>query len=209
MKGKFITFEGGEGVGKTTLIKKLEEYLTSKGIKVLVTREPGGTEMGQSVRDILLYKKQLKICGRSEILLFLADRSQHVFELIQPALDQGIVVLCDRYNDSTMAYQGGGRGATDDKTLKFLCEFGSFNLVPDLTFYLDLDPVIGLERVQKGRKEKDRLEQEKIEFHNKIRESFKKIAKENKERFRVVDASKSAQEVFEEVLTSVKPCLVT
>ena len=162
-KGLLITFEGGEGAGKTTLIEKLYEDLKQRGCSVIKTREPGGTEIGKEVRNWLLHSRNVPLGKRTELLLFLADRAQHVDELILPALSQGAIVLCDRFNDSSVAYQGGARGI-DLESVKELCAFACDRLVPDLTLYLDLDPEIGFARNQKSRQGKDRIESETLAF---------------------------------------------
>ena len=160
------------------------------------TRAPGGTITGNLVRDIVLHHKGA-LCSRAELLLFLADRSQHVEEVIQPALKNGMVVLCDRFNDSTMAYQGGARGF-DPEWVSKLCAFATQNLQPDITLYLDLDPKEGLNRVH--HRTKDRIEAESLAFHQKIREAYLAIAKKEPKRFHVLDASKSPDEVFAQAL---------
>ncbi len=190
----FITFEGGEGAGKTTLIQRLYEELKRQGKKVLTTRAPGGTKIGTQVREMLLHKEHMS--GRCELLLFMADRAQHVDEVILPALQSGHIVLCDRFNDSTLAYQAGARGFPSDYVSQ-LCLFATNQLQPDLTLYLDLDPEKGLARVKRS---KDRIEQEALSFHQKIRATYLEIAKKEPNRFHVLDASKSPDAVFTEAL---------
>lgn len=159
------------------------------------TRAPGGTLTGNLLRDLVLHKG--KLCPRAELFLFLADRSQHVDEVIQPALKDGIVVLCDRFNDSTMAYQGGARGF-DSEWVSKLCAFATQGLQPDLTLYLDLDPREGLNRVH--HRTKDKIEAESLAFHQKIREAYLDIAKKEPKRFHILNASKSPDEVFVQAL---------
>ena len=195
MKGLFITFEGGEGAGKTTLIDQIFSHLQQRSLKVMKTRAPGGTKAGESIRELVLHHKNISLLPRTELLLFLADRAQHVDEVIRPALNEGTIVLCDRFNDSTVAYQGGARGI-DLATVKELCNFATGNLQPNLTLYLDLDPKLGLERVNKLGTGKDRIELEKLSFHDKIRNAFHAIAKEEPKRFHLVDASRPPEEVF-------------
>lgn len=195
MKGLFITFEGGEGAGKTTLIDQIYAHLQQRALKVIKTRAPGGTRAGESIRELVLHHKGISLFPRAELLLFLADRAQHTDEVILPAIQQGTIVLCDRFNDSTVAYQGGARGI-DLSTVKELCNFATGNLQPNLTLYLDLDPKIGLERVKKLGSGKDKIELEKLSFHDKIRRAFHAIAKEEPERFHLIDASRSPEEVF-------------
>jgi dTMP kinase len=194
-EGKFITFEGGEGAGKTTLIDAVYASLHERGFPVLKTRAPGGSKVGEAIREILLHKQDLAIGKRCELMLFLADRAQHVEEVIMPALKKGIAVLCDRFNDSTVAYQGGARGFGEEK-VRGLCAFASSNLEPDLTLYLDIDPKQGLERRKKGGFTDDRIESEAIAFHQKIRDSFHKIAREEPQRVHIIDASPASDLVF-------------
>ena len=194
-KGLFITFEGGDGAGKTTLIERIYQSLIQRGCDVVLTRAPGGTEIGKEIRNLVLHKQDAHLSKRCELLLFLADRAQHVEEMILPALNEGKIVLCDRFNDSSIAYQGGARGLTPE-LVGNLCNFACDGLNPDLTLYLDLDPKIGFERVKKAGMSKDRIESETLAFHQKIREAFKQIAKNEPERFILIDASKSAGEVY-------------
>lgn len=194
-KGLFITFEGGDGAGKSTLIEKIYQSLVQSGFDVFQTRAPGGTEIGQEIRNLVLHKQDALMSKRCELLLFLADRAQHVEEKILPALQEGKIVLCDRFNDSSIAYQGGARGLMPERVSE-LCNFACNGLQPDLTLYLDLDPKIGFERVKKAGMSKDRIESETIEFHQRIREAFKQIARNEPNRFIIIDASKSPDEVY-------------
>jgi dTMP kinase len=207
-KGIFITFEGGDGAGKTTLIQKIFTDLAKHEFDVLQTRAPGGTKIGQDIRNLLLHKHDAPLSKRSELLLFLADRAQHVDELILPNLKKGKIVLCDRFNDSTIAYQGGARGFKEDLVRK-LCDFACDNLLPDLTLYLDLDPKIGFERARKAGLVKDRIESETLKFHQKIRKSFKQIAKKEPKRFIIIDASESPEEVYSQAKVEIDALLKT
>jgi dTMP kinase len=196
-KRLFFTFEGGEGAGKTTLIEKIYSSLLQKGFLVLKTREPGGTKLSEAIRTLVLDRKDFSFfSSRAELCLYLAARAQQVEEIILPALEQGKIVLCDRFNDSTIAYQGYGRGLPIEEVSHF-CAFASKNLVPDLTFFLDLDPKKGLERVRhvSHKKEYDRIESESALLHQKVREGYYVLAKKEK-RFRLLDASLSPEEVF-------------
>ena len=193
--GRFITFEGGEGAGKTTLIARLEEKLRSIERTPIVTREPGGTPLGEKIRHLVLINRD-PICVRSELMLFLSSRAQHVDQLIKPALEEGKIVLCDRFNDSSHAYQG---PHLDEKELMPLLNFAAFGLVPDLTFYLDLDPEIGFKRAQRDNRNLDRIESHDLTFHHNVRAAFLEIAKQNETRFRVIDASQSEDDVFDAV----------
>jgi len=193
-KGLFITFEGGEGAGKTTLINQVFDELTAKGHSVVRTLEPGGTSLGKQIRELLLHQKESPICRQSELFLYLSDRAQHVQELILPALEEGKIVLCDRFNDSSLAYQGAARALNID-LLRGLCLTATDGLVPDLTLYLDLDPKTGLTRAKK-KNTYDRLEAEDLSFHTKVREAFLSLAKEEPDRFHVIDASKDIASVY-------------
>lgn len=198
----FITFEGGEGSGKSTLIARLAEVLTGEGYQTISTREPGGTALGEKIRELLLNKSTISIVPQAESLLFLTSRVAQIEEVIKPALAQGKIVLCDRFNDSTIAYQGVARGLGFDKIEKLtrlVCE----GCVPDLTFFLDVDPLIGLKRAQKAR-DQDRMESEALLFHQKVREGYHQIARKEKARFQVIDASQSKEEVFKEVYERIK-----
>ncbi len=205
-KGIFITFEGGEGAGKTTLIHKIFSYLADRGFDVLQTRAPGGTEIGQDIRNLLLHKHDVPLSKRCELLLFLADRAQHVDEWILPNLKKGKIVLCDRFSDSTIAYQGGARGFRED-LVRTLCDFACDGLIPNLTLYLDLDPKIGFERAQKAGQVKDRIESETLKFHQKIRTSFKQIAKKEPKRFIIIDASETPEEVYSQAKVNIDALL--
>jgi dTMP kinase len=195
----FITFEGGEGAGKTTLIEAVYAKFHNKHKDVLLTRAPGGTKTGTLIRDCLLH--QDKISPRCELFLFLADRAQHVEQVIRPALAKKTVVLCDRFNDSTLAYQGGARGF-DPTFIQHLCQFATQGLNPDLTLYLDIDPKIGLERVKRS---KDRIEQEEIAFHQKIRATYLEIAKKEPKRFHILNAAQSPDNVFAQAAALLSP----
>jgi dTMP kinase len=197
----FISFEGGEGAGKSTLIQKVYEYLIKENKPVLLTRAPGGTMTGELIRHLLLHHDEKDICSRTELFLFLADRAQHVQEVILPALKANKIVLCDRFNDSTVAYQGGARGFDLDWVRK-LCHFATKDLEPDLTLYLDIDPHEGLKRVQRS---KDRIEKEAISFHQKIRDAYLSIAKKEPKRFHVLDAFKGPDDVYNHALRLLTP----
>jgi dTMP kinase len=207
-KGLFITFEGGDGAGKTTLIDKICNDLDKSGRDVLKTRAPGGTEMGKEIRNLLLHKHNVALAKRCELLLFLADRAQHVEELILPALHKGKLVLCDRFNDSTIAYQGGARGLTAG-LVGNLCDFACSGLEPNLTLYLDLDPKIGFERARKAGLVKDRIESETLKFHQNIRKTFKQIAKKEPKRLILIDASKNPEEVYTQAKERIDALLKT
>ena len=205
-KGIFITFEGGDGAGKTTLIQKVFGYLEKLDFDVFQTRAPGGTELGKKIRHLLLHQQDTLLSKRSELLLFLADRAQHVDELILPNLKKNKIVLCDRFNDSTVAYQGGARGFKEGWVRK-LCDFACDGLTPDLTLYLDLNPKIGFERAKKAGLIKDRIESETLKFHQMIRKAFKQIAKKEPKRFIMIDASKTPEDVYTQAKVKIDALL--
>jgi len=196
--GRFITFEGGDGAGKTTLIESVYLHLACLGANVLKTRAPGGTEAGQEIRQVILTPRSGGLSKRCELLLYLADRAEHVEAFIRPALKNNKIVLCDRYNDSTLVYQGAARGF-DEKWLRKLLSFATDDLTPDLTFYLDVDPAIGVARTLRSRGAKDRLEAESLAFHRKVRLAYRAIAKKEPKRVQIIDASLPPDEVFEQV----------
>ncbi len=189
----FITFEGGEGAGKSTQIAKTMAWLESLGYSVLLTREPGGTPLGQEIRRILLHSEE-PIMATTEVLLFAADRAQHVTSVIRPALADGKIVLCDRYADSTLAYQGYGRGISTDQ-LMLINQIATCGLVPDLTLWLDVPVIIGRERASRV-KQPDRMEADTQAFHERIREGFQELYRQYPERIVRIDASKTIEEVF-------------
>ena len=200
----FITIEGGEGSGKSTLLGRLYDHLTAQGLSVIKTREPGGTPLGQELRRLILHAHEFELKKRTELFLFLADRAQHVEKVIKPALSDGKIVLCDRFNDSTIAYQGLARDhGTED--IEALCDFATNNLTPDQTFLIDLDPLAGLERVEKSRGDTfDRIEQEKLNFHVKVREGFLALAEREPNRITVLNGNHTPDEVFHAALSALK-----
>jgi dTMP kinase len=201
--GLFIAFEGVEGAGKGTQIRLAKEYLESRGIDVLVTREPGGTVVGEKLRELLLDHETGHVEARAEALLFAAARAQHVSSLIRPALGEGKVVICDRYIDSSLAYQGSARGLGEQDVLT-LNVWATQGLFPDLTILLHLEPETGLLR---STEEPDRIEMEGGEFHGRVADAYLKIAEEHPERFVVIDADDTPEKVHEQVLESLKRVL--
>jgi dTMP kinase len=202
---RFITLEGGDGVGKSTQIKALERHLVARGRSFVSTREPGGTPLGKLIRKALLEVGNQPIGSPTELFLYLADRAQHVRDVIIPALESSKIVLCDRYTDSTVAYQGYGRGL-DLKTLREFNQFVDGGVKPDLTLLLDCPVEIGLSRIGKRLTEEksldvrqDRFESEKAEFHQRVRTGFLALARAEPERFRIIDASRSVMEVTQEI----------
>ena len=188
----FITLEGTEGVGKSTLISSLKKYFIEKEIDFIFTKEPGGTREGNEIRNILL-DRSMKLEPYAETLLLLADRAQHVKKIIKPALEKNKNIFSDRYIDSTYAYQGAGRGISQDDLDNFI---NVLNFpIPDLTIFLDLSITEGIKRVKK-RGEVDRFEEEEVSFFEKIRQFYLETAKKNSKRFFVIDASQTMEEVF-------------
>ena len=202
MIGMFITFEGGEGVGKTTQITLLKDALEADGRTVVVTREPGGTPIAERIRNVVLDAANAGMAPMTELLLYEAARAQHVEELIRPALERGDIVLCDRFSDSTTAYQGAGR-SLNEADLETLHALATGGLEPDLTILLDLAPTMGLERAS-HRGEADRIELESITFHERVREGFLELAARYPERLRVVDATQDVETIAAEVLDQVR-----
>lgn len=201
----FITFEGGEGCGKSSHIKALEEYLKAAALHVLVTREPGGTPLGERIRELLLNAKEgSNMSARAELLLFEAARAQHVDEVIKPALDKGQIVLCDRFYDSTSAYQGAARKLSKD-SVETLNNFAVAGLVPHLTILLDVPPELGLARAKaRDGGNTDRMGAQKLAFYQDVRAAFLNLAKENSDRFVVIDSSGDKEKNFEKILNAVK-----
>jgi dTMP kinase len=198
-KGLFITFEGPEGAGKSTQIKHLSLLLKKYGIPFIVTREPGGSKLSTHLRRWILNKLQYKLTNETELFLFLADRAQHVQEVVKPALAKGKVVLCDRYVDSTLAYQGGGRGF-DMEMLNRMNQLATGGLKPDVTLLLDLPIELGLKRVSGRGKGKDRMEQEALAFHERVRQVFLNVARKDKKRVSILDASQTQEQVYQQML---------
>lgn len=203
-QGLFITFEGGEGAGKTTLIEEIYKHLLREGRQVLKTREPGGTPLGEEIRALLLHHKG-PVSPYAELSLFLASRAQHIAEVIRPAMKAGKIVLCDRFNDSTIAYQGMARGLGVEKVTA-VCQFMCEGLEPHVTFYLDIDPELGLSRTQK-RISLDRIEAEDIAFHAKIREGYLAIHEKNPDRFHLLNAAQTPEAVLNEAIELIKRLL--
>ena len=200
----FITFEGGEGAGKSTAIKRIVEKLTSEGYEIVLTREPGGTPIAEEIRNVILDKKNTAMDPRTEALLYAASRRQHLVEKVIPALREGKLVLCDRFLDSSLAYQGGARGIGID-TVYNMNLFATEGMLPDLTILFDIKPEEGLARIAaNSQREVNRRDVEKLTFHNKVRDSFHELAKKFPERFVIVDASKTPDEVFEDAYKAIE-----
>ena len=206
MRGRFITFEGGEGCGKSTQVKRLAEHLASKGIEVVLTREPGGTRLAELIRGLLKDEREDPPCDRSELLLFLAARAQLVRNVIEPALASGKWVLSDRFSDSTFAYQGYGRGLPLD-VLRLANDFACDGLKPDLTLLLDVSPEVAAARMRRREAatntSADRIEQAGDGFHSRLRAGFLEMAKAEPERIRVIDANGSPDDVWARILQNM------
>ena len=200
----FITFEGPDGAGKSTIIKLVYEKLLQDGFNIVLTREPGGTPIAEKIRDIILDNSNQALDARTEALLYAASRRQHLVEKIWPALKEGKIVLCDRFLDSSLAYQGGGRNLGVENILNINL-FATENTYPDLTLFFDVSPEVGLARVSKDKKRvADRLDNENENFHDKVYQTFKEIIEQNKNRIVVIDASKSIDEVVETTYKIIK-----
>ncbi len=200
----FITFEGPDGAGKSTIIKLVHEKLLQDGFNIVLTREPGGTPIAEKIRDIILDNSNQALDARTEALLYAASRRQHLVEKIWPALKEGKIVLCDRFLDSSLAYQGGGRNLGVENVLNINL-FATENTYPDLTLFFDVSPEVGLARVSKDKKRvADRLDNENENFHDKVYKTFKEIVEQNKNRIVVIDASKSIDEVVETTYKIIK-----
>ena len=200
----FITFEGPDGSGKSTIIKKVYGKLINDGFDIVLTREPGGTPIAEKIRDIILDNSNVALDARTEALLYAASRRQHLVEKIRPALKEGKIVLCDRFLDSSLAYQGGGRNLGVQNVLNINL-FATENTYPDLTLFFDIDPELGLKRVSQDKKRvADRLDNENENFHEKVYSTFKEIVNTNNQRIITIDASKSIEEVTECAYKTIK-----
>jgi dTMP kinase len=196
--GLFISFEGGEGSGKSTQSKLLKEWFENEGKSVVLSREPGGTDLGKNLRKILLDNDTGDISPRSEALLYAADRAHHVYSLIRPALERGDVVITDRYFDSSIAYQGAGRILSPNEVAR-INRWATESLFPTLTIILDQPADIGLSRIKSA----DRIESESIDFHNRVRQEFLQLASVDPERYLVIDAGKPVIEIHQEITSRI------
>lgn len=201
MKGIFITIEGGEGSGKSTAITEIEKYFKALGRKVITTREPGGIKISEEIRDIILDVKNTNMTKETETLLYAASRMQHLSEKIIPALNEGYVVICDRYIDSSFVYQGISRGV-GIKNVEMANHF-ALDYMPDLTLFLDVRPSVGLKRIE-GRGKLDRLDLESIEFHNKVYEGYLKISELYKERIVKINGEQEPSKVIDDIIKVIK-----
>ncbi|MGN7397368.1 dTMP kinase [Peribacillus frigoritolerans] len=197
-RGIFITMEGPEGAGKTTITQMLGKALQQEGYQVLLTREPGGVPISEQIREVILNKDNTAMDSRTEALLYAAARRQHLVEVVMPELARGGIVLCDRFIDSSLAYQGHARGL-DIEEVYNINKFAIGDMMPDATLFFDIDPEEGLRRIQSnGEREVNRLDLEALDFHKKVCEGYQFIINRWKERFIIVDAGRSIDEVFEE-----------
>jgi dTMP kinase len=199
---KFITFEGCDGCGKTTVLKLVSEELSKRNIDFLLTREPGGSKIAEQIRNIILDKKNIEEDSRTEALLYAASRRQHLTDVVLPALEKGKLVLSDRYIDSSLAYQGYARGI-GIKEVMSINAFAINGLMPDVTFFLDLTPEEGLKRIASRSRESDRLDKEKLAFHQKVYEGYKIIIKDDPKRFVIIDARKTPDEETKEIVDKI------
>ena len=201
MKGMFITFEGPDGSGKTTIATAICKILKDRGFEVVHTREPGGIEIAEQIRNIILDPKNTSMDPKTEALLYAASRRQHLVEKVLPSVSQNKIVICERFIDSSLAYQGYGRQLGFDEILNINL-FAIDNTYPDLTIYLDVDEQVGLDRLS-DREFKDRLDQESIDFHHRVSEGYKEVLRRFKDRITIVDASRSLEEVTDECLNII------
>ena len=201
MRGKFITVEGTDGSGKSTQIDMLMSYLNEKNADVIYTREPGGTDISEKIREIILDINNRSMTGMTEALLYAAARSQHVQEKIIPAVNSGKIVICDRFIDSSIAYQGEARGLGIDNIMA-INNFALNGIMPDMTLFFDLPPEKGILR-KKNERLLDRLEAEKIDFHKKVYEGYKKLCRKYPERIKVIDADDSMENIHNKVVEAV------
>ena len=201
---KFITFEGGEGSGKSTVLKKVDALLRQDGYQTVVSREPGGTPISEQIRNVIVDKANTKMDPRAEALLYAASRRQHLVEKVWPSLKEGKIVLCDRFLDSSLAYQGGARGLGIDEILK-VNEYATEGFLPDLTLLFDIDPKLGLARIAANQgREVNRLDLEKMSFHEMVRATFQSLANRYPERYIVLDASKELDDVVNDAYQAIK-----
>ncbi|GAF66543.1 thymidylate kinase [Bacillus sp. TS-2] len=202
-KGYFISIEGGEGAGKTTIVDKIERQLKKDGLDVLRTREPGGIKIAEKIREVILDVSHTEMDERTEALLYAAARRQHLVEKVLPALNEGKVVICDRFIDSSLAYQGYAREIGFDEVLD-INQFAIEGYFPDVTLYFDVDPAIGLARIAADEKrELNRLDKERLDFHQKVKKGYDKVKDKYPTRIKTINANQSVEHVFQEAMTTI------
>ncbi|MFC3750601.1 dTMP kinase [Paenibacillus sp. GCM10012306] len=207
-QGFFITLEGGEGAGKTTVIGRLAAYLQNRSIPYLITREPGGIEIAEKIRSIILDPAHTAMDSRTEALLYAAARSQHLAEVVEPALKEGLTVLCDRFVDSSLVYQGYARGLGMEAVWD-INRFAIGGRMPDLTFYLDIEPEVGLARIAANQdREVNRLDLESLAFHKKVREGYQLVVNNNPDRIVVLDAGRPLHMVEQDIVRTLEERLL-
>jgi dTMP kinase len=209
MRGLFITAEGPEGAGKTTIIQMLVEYLEKVGHKVIYTREPGGIKIAEQIRSVILNPEHTEMDGRTEALLYAAARRQHLVEKVLPAINEGYIVLCDRFLDSSLAYQGYARGLGIEEVLS-INQFAIENLMPTKTIYFDLEPEIGFNRIKKNLdREINRLDLEELDFHHMVREGYQIVMDKEPERFVKINADQTIEQVYDDTLKALEKIIKT
>ena len=199
MKGFFITFEGGEGSGKTTVIEKVENYYLEKGFNVVRTREPGGSKIAEDIRNVILDVDNVNMDPITEAMLYAASRRQHLVEKVTPYLEKGYIVLCDRFIDSSLAYQGHARGLGIDKVYQMNL-MATNGLLPDVTIYVDVKPEVGLSRIKSNNREQNRLDLEKLSFHQNVYEGYHQVAQMFNDRFKVINGEQTREQVFNDTI---------
>lgn len=202
-KGLFISIEGPDGSGKSTQIRKLKDFLEGQGKEAILTREPGGTEISEKIRAIILDKNNIEMDDMTEALLYAASRAQHVAQVIKPALSEGKTVICDRFVDSSIAYQGYGRHLGD--CVRIINEFAVAGCMPDITFFLKIDPSVGKNRIKEEMQ--DRLELEKLTFHNEVFQGYLELEEKYKERIIGIDANRPIQAISDDIIQHMKRLL--
>lgn len=206
MSGKFITFEGPEGSGKTSVIKAVKEFLLEEGYDIMTTREPGGIKIAEQIREIILDKENTDMDPRCEALLFAAARAQHFHQKVVPALNAGKIILCDRFIDSSLAYQGYARNLGVDEVYN-INAFGIDDHLPDLTIFIDVDPKVGLERVFSNSRKNDRLDNESLKFHQLVYKGYELLAEKYQHRFYKVNGENPVEIVIEDSIQIIKSFL--
>ena len=199
MKGYFITFEGTEGSGKTTVIEKVEQYYKDRGYKVVRTREPGGSKIAEDIRNVILDVNNTNMDAITEAMLYAASRRQHLVEKVIPYLEKGYIVLCDRFIDSSLAYQGHARNLGIDKVYQ-LNLIATNGLLPDATIYIDVRPEVGLARIKTNNREQNRLDLEKLSFHDKVYEGYHIVSEMFKDRFKVINGEQDRESVLKDTI---------